>query len=253
MDQHSLNQRLSSISTMWTLVRQANKGAVPEDAETAAMSALIERYHGAIYRYFLSAVKDPDAADDLFQEFALRFCRGAFRRADPNRGRFRDFLRTAAINLIKDYRKGRRLREQPLDSQFLEAADQPEETLASDREFLQSWRDELLARAWQTLAKAEHEGGQPFYSVLRFRSEHPEMNSSEMAERLSTELRLSTPLTDTAVRRILQRAREKFADLILADVAASLESQSVEDLEQELIDLGLLSYCRSALDRRRQT
>ena len=40
---------------------------------------------GAAYRYLLGAVHDPDAADDLCQDFAVRFLRGDFRRADPGR------------------------------------------------------------------------------------------------------------------------------------------------------------------------
>ena len=53
----------------------------------------------------LAALKDADAADEVFQEFALRLVRGDFRRADPQRGRFRDFVKTALINMVINYRK----------------------------------------------------------------------------------------------------------------------------------------------------
>jgi DNA-directed RNA polymerase specialized sigma24 family protein len=48
-------------------------------------------------------VRDPEVADDLAQEFALRFLRGDFQRADPERGRCRDYLKRALINLVHDY------------------------------------------------------------------------------------------------------------------------------------------------------
>ena len=77
-----VNQHLSRISTMWTMVFQAHKDA-PQAA--AAQAVLLERYCGAIYRYLLSAVRDANVADELAQEFALRFVKGYFRRASPER------------------------------------------------------------------------------------------------------------------------------------------------------------------------
>jgi len=88
MDQTELELRLSRISTRWSVLRQAHQG--PEDAAAAARQELMQRYCGAVYRYLLSAVRDPHTAEDLTQEFALRFVGGHFHRADPSRGRFRD-------------------------------------------------------------------------------------------------------------------------------------------------------------------
>jgi RNA polymerase sigma-70 factor (ECF subfamily) len=69
-----------------------------------------------------------------------------------------------------------------------------------------------------------------------------------MAAQLSTEL--GKPLTAAGVRQLLHRARERFADLLLEEVAQSLAEPSPERLEQELLELGLLEYCRPALQRR---
>ena len=52
------------------------------------------------------------------------------------------------------------------------------------------------------------------------------------------------------VRQTLHRARERFADLLLDEVIQSLDHPDAERLEQELIDLALLEYCRPALERR---
>src|SRR5688500_14765658 len=90
----ALEQRLSRITTLWSVVGQAHGGATAGTA-SAARRVLMERYRGAAYRYLLGAVRSPDAADELFQEFALRFVRGDFRRADPDRGRFRDYVKAA--------------------------------------------------------------------------------------------------------------------------------------------------------------
>ena len=108
MDPNDQPHHLSRISTQWTLVFNAHT----EQADQAlrAQQELMQRYCGAIYRYLLASVRDPDAADDLAQEFALRLVRGDFKRADPGKGRFRDFVKTALNHLIVDNqrRKARR-------------------------------------------------------------------------------------------------------------------------------------------------
>src|SRR5207248_11116913 len=87
------DEHLSRISTLWTMVRQAH-AAVP-DTRAQAHQRLLERYQGAVYAYLRGAVCTEAIADDLFQEFALRVVRGDFSRAKPEKGRFRDYLRTS--------------------------------------------------------------------------------------------------------------------------------------------------------------
>jgi RNA polymerase sigma-70 factor (ECF subfamily) len=242
-----LPHRLSRISTCWSLVFQAHKGQA--DAAGLAQQALVQRYCGAIYRYLLGALRDPDAADDLSQEFALRLVRGDFKNADPGRGRFRDFVRTSLFHLIVDYQKRRQSgpRALPDDApdRAAEAAD-----LTSDREFLARWREELMSRAWEGLAEMEREAGQPYYTVLRFKAENPDVRSAEAARLLGVQL--GKPLTDVGVRKTLERARDRFADLLLDEVARSLQTAEADRLEQELIDLDLLPYCKPALERYRR-
>lgn len=237
---------LSRISTQWTLVFDAHKGQA--DAATRARQELVRRYCGAVYRYLLAAVRDPDIADDLSQDFALRLVRGDFHRADPDRGRFRDFVKTAVCHLIVDHRRrALRRRYEALGSSPPENESAAVEVLPSDQEFLARWREELLNRTWESLEAQEKDASQPYYTVLRFKAENPELRSAEIAQRLSGQM--GKPLTDVGVRQTLHRARERFADLLLREVARSLETTDVVRLEQELIDLDLLAYCRSALDR----
>ena len=87
--------------------------------------------------------------------------------------------------------------------------------------------------------------------MLRYRSEHPQLSSTELAEQLNALLKPTTPFSDTALRKILQRARDRFADLLLEEVARSLGTTSLDAIEQELMDLGLAAHCKRALERRR--
>src|SRR5271165_1024348 len=102
MEHGKAGTNLNHISTIWSMVRKAH--GVP-GAANPALEALLERYSGAVYRYLLGALRDPHAADDLSQEFSLRFVRGDFRNADPQRGRFRDLVKTVLFHLIVDYQR----------------------------------------------------------------------------------------------------------------------------------------------------
>jgi RNA polymerase sigma-70 factor (ECF subfamily) len=247
MDEEQFRSRLSRISTVWTLLEKRES----QPGEQDHRATLIQRYQGAVYRYLLGATRDPDVADDLFQEFALRFIQGAFHGVDRHRGRFRDYLRTVLIHLVCDHQKRQRKQPLPLDLDVMTPAVQPEQSAEADEQFRTSWRDELLARAWATLAQAEREGGQPYHTLLRFRADRTHATAAEMAAYVTSQVRPEEPITETGVRKMLQRARAQFAEALLDDVAHSLGHPASDVLEQELIDLDLLPYCRDAIARRK--
>jgi DNA-directed RNA polymerase specialized sigma24 family protein len=99
--------QLSELSTQWTMLFQAHHGT-PEQVSDA-LRLMMLRYSGAVHRYLLKTVGDPDEAQELDQEFALRFLKGSFLKYDPNVGRFRDYVKGAVRNLMIDYhrRKGK--------------------------------------------------------------------------------------------------------------------------------------------------
>ncbi len=55
------------------------------------------------------------------------------------------------------------------------------------------------------------------------------------------------------MRKTLERARNKYADFLLHEVAQTLKKPTVAELEEELADVGLLTYCRPALARYRDS
>jgi len=247
MSSHHFDTRLSRISTLWSLISQAHH--VAGDEVGAAQRQLLERYSNAIRRYLLGALRDPDAAEDLFQDFTFRFLSGDLRRADPERGRFRDYVKGVLFHLIADYHKKRQRLPRQLAPEHPDPAVVCEPDADQEQAFLASWRDELLARTWTALAAADQANNQYFHAVLRFRADHPELRSHEMAEQLSGQL--GRPLTAAGVRKTLERARDRFADLLLDEIAQALTNPTPDQLEEELIDLNLLEHCRPALERRR--
>jgi RNA polymerase sigma factor (sigma-70 family) len=240
-------ERLSRISTQWSLVFRAHDQSGAD--KKAAQTALLRRYCGAVYRYVRSVVPDAHAAEDLCQEFAYRFVRGDFHNADPAVGRFRNFVKTAVAHLIADWRRRCQagLQAAPYDHSWLTAVASPE--LTADDKFEELWRAELLDRAWEQLDQLQRqESGQSwFYTALRFRAENPEMSSAEMAEQLGRQL--GRPITAENVRTTLKRAREKFAAVLVNEVAHSLQTSTPDELRAEVANLGLLPYCQPALDQ----
>jgi RNA polymerase sigma factor (sigma-70 family) len=244
MAPQDLPDRLSAIETHWTALFQAHRD--PGDATTAAQRQLLLRYYGAVYRYLLGILRDAVAAEDLTQEFAVRFLRGDFHRVDPERGRFRDFLKTALRHLAQDYWR----KQEKAPAHLAAGSGQPiasssAESEACDKAFLDKWREELLNQAWKSLATFQESSGQLSYEVLRCKAEQPKLHSAELAARLGAHR--GKPLTANGVRQLLFRARRKFAELLVEEVSRSLQTSDPATLGEELIALKLFGYCESAL------
>ena len=242
MDASNFETRLSGVQTLWSQVRLAHDDAAA--AGRAARAALLDRYAGAVRRYLLAAVRDRTAADDLAQEFALRFLRGDFRNADPGRGRFRDYVKVAVLNLVTDHHRRQKARPVPIPPEDL---NRPESADSDEGVFRESWRDELLDRAWAALAAVERDTGRPLHTVLTFRATNPKASSTEMAEQIGAQR--GQAVTPAGVRQTLHRAREKFAELLLEAVADTLDEPTRDRLADELEELGLLGYCKPVLDQ----
>jgi RNA polymerase sigma-70 factor (ECF subfamily) len=244
-----LQARLSGIETRWTTLFQAH--ASKSGPRMEAQKRLMLRYYGAVYRYLLGTLHDPDTAEELTQEFAVRFLRGDFRNADPGKGRFRDFLKAALRHLAHDHWRKEDKKPQALDPDKVQQVSlDPLAEGSFDQQFLDKWREELLSRTWEGLRAVEARTGQPYLTVLQRKSQEPQVRSAQLAEELSH--RLNKPFSEVGVRQILHRARDLFADLLVDEVAGSLGSTEPDEVEEELIDLDLLSYCQKALDRRKE-
>jgi RNA polymerase sigma factor (sigma-70 family) len=265
VETNELTDHLSRIKTRLTVWLQAHQGE--GEAAIVARQQLVLRYYGAVYRYLLGMLRDPTAAEEMTQEFAVRLLRGDFKRFDPQRGRFRDFLKVSLRHLVQDYwrqQKKRKQKEPQLlspEPAGLEPSDParpagvPQGTRVSDRSedwevdldrgFVEKWKEELLARTWEALEKSQEETQQPYYTVLRCKTDQPELRSAQLAEELSGNL--GRPVTGEGARQLLHRARQRFAELLVDEVAHSLHSAEPGQVAEELIELGLMSYCRSAV------
>jgi RNA polymerase sigma-70 factor (ECF subfamily) len=242
------DSRLSQLTTRWSVIFEACRG--PDRADQAAQAEVLERYCGAIYRYALRVLGDPDRADEACQEFAFRFVRGDFRQANPAKGRFRDYVKTAVIHLLGEFHLERKVqaRTTPLESQVAVAPLTPPPIDADEAEFLALWRKELLNRAWREMELRQSATGPPYYAALRLKAESPKLSAADLVERLRAAGQ--GDYTAAGVRQVLHRSREIFAEKLLAEVSRSMLTHDPDSLADELAELDLLIYCREALQRR---
>ena len=89
-------------STSWALLVRAVKDG--EDGEIAR-ALFIRRYRRPVHAYLTKIVTDVDTAEDLTQEFFTQKVVAKYDllgRADPKRGTFREYLKAALRNFVKD-------------------------------------------------------------------------------------------------------------------------------------------------------
>ena len=170
MDRSDPNERLSEMSTQTTLLFSGHHGT-PEQADQA-MGLLMLRYSGAVHRYLIKAVGDPEVAKDLNQEFSVKFLSGGFRTFDPSRGRFRDYIKRAVHNMMVDY-----FRKKDPARRFDTDYETDDHGRPGARRLRPRFSHELAARParphWNSLEDLERRTGQPYLQVLRMRVARP--------------------------------------------------------------------------------
>ncbi len=240
-DREPLSGRLEEIGTEWGLLQQAHQAG---EGAPAARNALVIRYAGAIRNYVGALVKDPQEADEVAQELLIRLLRGQFAAADPQRGKFRHMLAVAARNLVRNYWQRKRRRQAlELDDETLAAEQEP---APGEVEALAAWRQSLLDLAWKGLEEFERaHPGNIAWTVLRLRAEHPDDDSEALAARLSQ--RTGRRFQAAAMRQQLRRARKRFAQVLLEEVARGVQEPSPDRIVEELIEVGLMEYVQDFL------
>jgi DNA-directed RNA polymerase specialized sigma24 family protein len=245
--------RLDQITTVWSLLTDPAK--------------FIMRYAPAIQRYFQAMIPNRHDAEEAIQDFLVRVMQNGFVNADSQRGRFRDYLRTAVRHAAlaqwrrRTSERGRGRGRDGYGGPGMGAeggeASPAAATVAStasaamegqdamEREWVEEWRRCVLDRAWRALERYETRSsatgrGMLPHTTLRLVIEHPDEDSKALAARAAS-LTGQAMSADT-FRQRLSRARRVFARLLVQEVAETLQRPTPGAVEDELIDLGLMPY-----------
>lgn len=222
-------QNLKEISTRWSQVRDVNR--------------FVLRYTPAMQKYLAVILQDEDTAQDVLQSYLVRVIQKGFRDSIPDSGRFRDYLtrsvRNAAINQIRSKKMA-----QARDVMLLQIESQ---WTTNDENWRRSWTECLLQRAWDAMEASEYEKKTRthLYTILWHATDNPKQSSDAAATAISKTLRAN--INAAAYRKQLSRARQQFAEFLIAEVRETLEDPTPELLRDEVAELGLLPFVGKTL------
>ena len=129
----------------------------------------------------------------------------------------------------------------------------PPLTDEEEEQFRREWVNELMHHTWRALETVSRAKDKPFYDLMLFKAENPQSRSRQIAEHFAN--LWGKPLSEENARQILGRGQKLLSDLLLEEVARSLETRlesavTADQVEEELLELQLLDdQRRAALER----
>lgn len=223
------------VTTRWSVVLAAGRNDTTRAHE--ALSHLCKTYWYPLYAYARRRGSSPPDAQDLTQAFFARLLEENWLiKADPQRGRFRSFLLSAMKHFMaNEWNKAHAQKRgggQTVISLHDTSAEgryqlEPTEKATPESLFERSWALSLLENV---LARLEEEyrntGKEPLMNVIRpaLTADRQAINYTEMAQTLG--------MAETAVRVAVHRLRQRYRQLIRAEVANTVASK--EDIDAEM-------------------
>ncbi len=220
-------------TTQWSVVLAGADSANPESRR--ALELLCGRYWYPIYAHARFLGHDPDPAQDLTQGFfAYVLEKHALRVADPQRGRFRAFLKGTFAHFVANERRTARAQKrgggQPDLSFDLDTAEsryrfEPVETCTPEQNFERAWARNLLERSLDRLAaEMEAEGaGERFRRLEALLTDKPDGATYR-------EIGRGLGISEGAVKGAVHRMRRRFGRVLRDEVAQTVgDPEHVED------------------------
>ncbi len=246
-------------TTRWTMVMRARDGT--DAAGRAALEQLCRAYWRPLRAFAIRAGHPLEDAEDHTQEFFLRLlARNGLAQVSPDKGRFRNFLLVSFRNFLADQRDRARAAKRG-GGQKLWAIDgaaggalgeaegdmvEPSHALTPEQAFERQWAHTLLQRARLRLREEFAAMGRlPLYEALGPEGPEPSTDASPPAEETEPRVVAVDPgeesqeqigarlgLSVSAVKSAAFRLRQRYRELIRAEVAETVTSP--DDVDSEL-------------------
>jgi RNA polymerase sigma factor (sigma-70 family) len=221
--------------THWSLILRA-KDANPALAADA-LEHLCRAYWYPLYCFVRRQGNSPALAEDLTQEFFLRFTeRNALAHVGREKGKFRSFLLASLKNLLSNERarasaekRGGRLKLVSLDAADFEDRflAEPFHEATPEKAFDRSWATTVLGNALAQLREEYSRSDKAdWFAALEphLSGERDSAPYVEIAARLNS--------TEAAVKMAVVRMRRRFGQLLRAHVGQTVASEA--ELDEEL-------------------
>jgi RNA polymerase sigma factor (sigma-70 family) len=223
------------VTTHWSVVLAAGHGDTTRAGD--ALARLCKAYWYPLYAYARRRGASPHDAQDLTQEFFARLLAGNWiAEADQQRGRFRSFLLSAMKHFMaNEWNKAQTQKRgggQPIVSLNDDSAEhryrlEPVEKATPESLFERGWALTLLDGVLVRLEEEyRSEGKQAWMEAMRpaLTSDRGALDYVELARRLGT--------TETAARVAVHRLRQRYRQLIRAEVGSTVASP--DEVEAEM-------------------
>lgn len=223
-------------STHWSLTKKAGSPEPPE--ARAALAELCAAYWYPIYAFIRRKGSGPDQALDLTQGFFARLLeKGTVVAAEPDKGRFRAFLRTDCQHyLIDQFRRttarGGGISIVSIDAHGAEERYrfEPTDTLTPERLFDRAWALTLLDTVLDLLAREyAAKGHSDVFDRLKIVL--TQGKGAVPAATLAAEL----GKTEEAVNMAVHRLRKRYREILEQEIGATLDDPS--EMEDEIRSL----------------
>jgi RNA polymerase sigma-70 factor (ECF subfamily) len=225
-------------TTCWSRVACAGDPANPE--ARSALEGLCRDYWYPLYAFVRRRGRDPEEASDAVQGFFTDILdRGGLTGVDPDRGRFRAFLRSACSHYLAHRREHDRAIKRgggrtaiPIDLRDAEGryGCEPVHELTAERLFERRWALALLERVLAQLAAEAAAVSKPeLFERLRpmLEGDHPAESYREVGSALG--------MTEGAVKAAAHRLRARYRALLRAEVGRTVSDEA--DVDGELAEL----------------
>ena len=223
------------VTTHWSVVLAAGHTSAAGAQE--ALERLCRAYWYPLYAYVRRKGHSPEEAQDLTQDFFARFLeKKYFKLADPARGRFRTFLLTALKHfLANEWKKAQRQKRGSgevaisLDAEMAEQryAAEPAEDATPETIYERRWAATLLESVLDLLKNewAAADKGWQFEDL-----KGSLWGGSNVASYADIAARHGT--TETAIKLVAHRLRQRYRELLRAQIAHTVASPA--EIDEEL-------------------
>ena len=225
-------------TTHWSRVLRAGDPTDREGRE--ALERLCRDYWYPLYAFARRQGLDREQAGDLVQGFLTDLIeRRDLAKADPSRGRFRSFLRTACGNFLshaRDYdravKRGGGRTPVSIDLRDAEGRyiNEPAHDLTAERLFERRWAMVLLGHVLTRLeSEAIRAGKSDLFDHLR-----PLLEGGDLAESYK-QIGQSLQMSEGSVKVAAHRFRGRYRQLLREEVARTIADPA--DVDAEIADL----------------
>ncbi len=228
-------------ATRWSLVRAA-AGQGDAAAAGRALAEICEICWYPIYAFIRRAGHPAHDAEDLTQGFFARLIeKDILSAADPTRGRLRTFLLTCVRNHLhhEHERSTAAKRDVRLLTSFDAAAAEdrysrePADDLTPDRLYQRRWALTLLSTTLDLLEAEFHAAGKgSLFDALR-----PFLGFGVSTEESYDEAAFKLGMPLGTLKNHVFRLRQRWRELLFAQVAATLDDPTSDEIKAELAEL----------------